>query len=282
MAAYQLGHIDAVWDPIFDLGTVHVLDSEVSKMFPVSDAGLGAAIYLLEVLMTVMGDPRRWRTMPWMVAFFAILVVPLGVTSIVLVILQPLAVGAWCTLCLVAAIAMLVMVPLTLDEVVAMGQFLVQEHQRGTSWWRAFWLGWNQPEGLEARPAHPTDSTVPVASVWGVGLPWTLVVSAVLGGWLLLAPAVFGTEGTPLADSDRLVGSLVITWAMIALADVARPVRFLNVPLGVWLVISPFILPGAGGAALWNAVLAGVLLTALSFPRGTIGEQYGTWDRFLR
>lgn len=35
--------------------------------------------------------------MPWMVAFFGILVVPLGIVSITLIILQALAVGAWCT-----------------------------------------------------------------------------------------------------------------------------------------------------------------------------------------
>jgi hypothetical protein len=69
--------------------------------------------------------------MPWMVTFFGILAVPLGVTSIVLVILQPLSVGAWCTICLATALAMLIMIPLTLDEVVAMGQFLAQSRREG-------------------------------------------------------------------------------------------------------------------------------------------------------
>ena len=49
-------------------------------------------------------------SMHYLVAFFGFLVVPLGVVSIVLVILQPLAVGAWCTLCLVTAVAMLLMI----------------------------------------------------------------------------------------------------------------------------------------------------------------------------
>ncbi|MEJ7793846.1 MAG: hypothetical protein WKF65_17945 [Gaiellaceae bacterium] len=35
-----------------------------------------------------MGGTNRWRTMPWMVLMFFILVVPLGIVSIVLVILQ--------------------------------------------------------------------------------------------------------------------------------------------------------------------------------------------------
>jgi hypothetical protein len=82
LAAYQLGYIDSVWDPFFVNGTKQVLESEVSRAWPISDAGLGAVAYMLEALSGYMGDVRRWRTMPWMVAMFGFLVVPLGVTSI--------------------------------------------------------------------------------------------------------------------------------------------------------------------------------------------------------
>ena len=73
-----------------------------------------------------MGDPRRWRTMPWMVALFGFMVVPLGIVSVVLIMLQPVVVGAWCTFCLLSALFMLIMVALSLDEVIAMLQFLLQ------------------------------------------------------------------------------------------------------------------------------------------------------------
>lgn len=279
MAAYQLGHIPTAWDPFFGQGTERILTSEVSRMFPVSDAGLGASVYLLEVLMTYMGGPRRWRTMPWMVTFFGILVVPLGVTSIVLVIMQPLAVGTWCTVCLVAALAMLVMVPLTLDEVLAMLQFLGRSRDEGASLWRTFWLGGNQPEGLEARPTRPVDTTRPEAAVWGLSVPWTLVASAVLGAWLMAAPDVLGSTG-PAASSDRVVGSLVVTVAMVAFAEVARPVRWLNVLFGAWLVAAPWLL-GAVGAARWSDVVVGLLLVALSLPRGPVRDRYGGWGRYI-
>jgi hypothetical protein len=45
-----------------------------------------------------MGSPARWYTMPWMVMFFGILVIPLGLVHILLVISQPVVVGEWCTL----------------------------------------------------------------------------------------------------------------------------------------------------------------------------------------
>ena len=92
---------------------------------------------------------------------------------------------------------------------------------------------------------------------------------------------VLGTEGL-LANSDHLVGALVITVAVCAMAEVARPLRFLNTLLGLWLVAAPWLLPGAEGAAAWNDVAVGFLILGLSLPRGRRGaEHYGSWDRYV-
>ncbi|MBW3538660.1 MAG: vitamin K epoxide reductase, partial [Planctomycetes bacterium] len=74
LAAFQLGYITKVWDPFFGFstGTEKVLNSNMSHMWPISDAGLGAISYTFEFLMGYMGSPARWRTMPWMVAFFGV------------------------------------------------------------------------------------------------------------------------------------------------------------------------------------------------------------------
>ncbi|MGH6886603.1 MAG: vitamin K epoxide reductase family protein, partial [Geminicoccales bacterium] len=114
LSAYQMGHVDGVWEPFFggggDLnGTETIITSDVSKAWPIPDGGLGAVSYMFEVLMGVMGDRRRWRTMPWMVVLFGIVVVPLGVVSIYFIIIQPIVIGTYCTLCLLAALAMLIM-----------------------------------------------------------------------------------------------------------------------------------------------------------------------------
>jgi hypothetical protein len=141
LAAYQLGHVSYPWDPFFGDGTRRVLDSQVSKAFPISDAGLGAVSYMIEALSGFMGGANRWRTMPWMVLMFGVLVVPLGIVSIVLVMLQPVAVGAWCTLCLITTAAMLMMISPAVDELVAMGQFLAGARREGKPLWRTFWVG---------------------------------------------------------------------------------------------------------------------------------------------
>jgi uncharacterized membrane protein len=280
MAAYQLRHIGTAWDPFFGDSTRRVLDSDISKMFPISDAGLGALSYVLEMLMGFMGDKARWRTMPWMVTFFGILVVPLGTVSIVLIILQPLAVGAWCSLCLLAAIAMLAMIPATLDEVVAMLQFLIQAKRDGKPLWRTFWLG-GTIEGEKEDRLTPFDWSRPLAMFtdWIVS-NWNLLLSIALGVWLMFAPAVFGTSGRA-ADSDHLVGALIVTFAAIAIAEVGRAMRFINILFGAWLVVAPWLLAGFFAGATWSDMASGVALILLSLPRGRVRGRYGSWERFI-
>jgi hypothetical protein len=283
LAAFQLGYIEAIWEPFFGPGTVEVLRSEVSRAFPVSDAGLGAAAYTLEVLMAAMGGKTRWRTMPWMVTIFFILIVPLGVTSIVLVILQPVAVGWWCTLCLATALIMLLMIPFTVDELVATGQFLRASRRQGKSLWRTFWVGGtlDQENRDERTPEYgaPIARLAPAAA-WGVTMPWTLLVCTALGIWLMLAPTLFGIEHWA-AHSNHLTGALVITVSVIVMAEVIRAGRFLNLLFGTWIIAAPWLLVGATLNFKLNNAVVGILLILFSLPRGPVRERYGAWDRLI-
>jgi hypothetical protein len=230
---------------VFGNGTILILTSEVSKTFPVVDSGLGAFIYLIELLSGFMGDPRRWRTMPWMVSLFGFLVVRLGIVSVVLVMLQPVAVGAWCTFCLISALFMLIVVALSLDEVIAMIQFLVQTRRAGKSVWRTFWLGGNAL-GDQFTPRRP-EMTQLREMFFGMTVPWNLLVSAALGGWLMAAPSIFHIHG-PGAHSDQILGALVVSVAIIAFAEVARTARYINVALALAIIVLPWLL---GGARHW-------------------------------
>jgi hypothetical protein len=248
----------------------------------VADGGVGAMSYMAEILMGAMGGRSRWRTMPWMVLLFCIVVVPLGVVSIYFIIIQPIEIGTWCTICLMAGAAMVAMIPFALDELVAMGQFLVWNTRRGRPFWRAFFRGDALPggtkdphAGLDAGPLRAFAS-----AARGVNLPWTLAASMLLGAWLTLSRLTFGTE-PPLAD-DYLVGALVITTAAIATAEVTRPLRFINVGFGLWLIATPWLLGGAPVAGQASDVLVGLALVWLSLPRGPRSRgHYGGWDRLI-
>ncbi|UHQ99269.1 vitamin K epoxide reductase family protein (plasmid) [Natrinema zhouii] len=282
MAAYQLGYIDAAWDPLYGSGTEQILTSNVSKAFPVSDAGLGAVAYAVEALMGFMGDRRRWRTMPWMVTFFGVVVIPLGFIQVLLVISQPILVGTWCTLCLLSAFGMLWMISLTVDEVVAMGQYLVRRMRQGDTLWTAFWMGGTISEdesGVDETSTRPIGDSPVSEPFWGVSIPWTLLAAMVIGVWLMLSPTLFGTTGL-MADSSHLVGSLVVSFTVIATGEPARAVRFLNIPLAMWIIVAPWLFDGVPMIAAINAVVAGILVILLSVPRGPIADRYSGWERY--
>lgn len=288
LTAYQLGHIDSVWEPFFSgqqgkNGTEYIITSDVSRAWPIADAGLGAISYMLEFLMGAMGTANRWRTMPWMVTFFFILVVPLGGVSIFFITIQPIMIGTYCTLCLIAAAAMLVMIPLTIDEFAAMTQYMARSLRAGRPLMRTFFkggpdLGDKEKGKIEA----PRTARAQIAaSAWGVTLPWSLIATCVVGVVLMLSPLLFGAEGA-MANSDHLVGALMITIAGVATAEIARSLRFFNVLLGLWLVLAPWVLANVTPGQGWYAIVAGALAISLSLPRGRRSDHhYGSWDRFL-
>jgi hypothetical protein len=62
---------------------------------------------------------------------------------------------------------------------------------------------------------------------------------------------------------------------------VARPLRFLNVILGIALIGAPWMFDGGSLLADWCGVAAGVALFALSIPRGAVRNQYGRFSRYI-
>ncbi|MCH9626505.1 MAG: hypothetical protein S4CHLAM2_01270 [Chlamydiales bacterium] len=281
MASFQLHYIDYVWDPFFGMGTEKVITSMISREFPVPDAGLGAMAYSLEAIMGAKGGVRRWHTMPWIVVVFGILVVPLGFVSITLVMLQPIAVGAWCGLCLIIATCMLIMLALTVDEVLAVCQYLKRVRQEKKPFWRVFFLGSEYAEdSVDTRtPAfHNSPWSVIKGMFWGVRIPWNLFLTALIGAWLLFCNNIIGFKGI-LADTTDVCGALIVVFSIIAWAEVIRAVRYINILVAICFGISPFVLPGATPLLMWHAVIVAAIVIVLSIFRGKIKEKYGSWDK---
>jgi uncharacterized membrane protein len=146
MALYQWRLIDDVWDPIFGEQTRLVLDSEVSEQmrrwFRIPDAALGAFAYLGDLVFGLAGSTRRWQYRPWLVLLFGLDVIPLGIVSVGLVVMQGAVVGAWCFLCLVTALISLVLIVLAYDEVWSSLTYLGRVWRKTRNVrvvWDAFW-----------------------------------------------------------------------------------------------------------------------------------------------
>jgi uncharacterized membrane protein len=146
MALYQWRLTAGVWDPVFHDQTRQVLDSETSEQMRywmlIPDAALGAFGYFSEAILGLAGSTRRWQYRPWMVILFGVDVIPLGLVSVVLVILQGTVVGAWCFLCLITAGISVLLVYCAYDEVWSSITYLHRVWRRSRSMsvvWSTFW-----------------------------------------------------------------------------------------------------------------------------------------------
>ena len=294
LAAYQLEHIPTAVDPFFAgavadprNGTEEIITSWVSKAWPVSDAAVGGYTYLLEIVIGFAGSTLRWRTMPWLVVLFGLMIAPLGITTIFFIIIQPVLLGTWSTLALLGAVAVLVQIPYSLDELLATLQFLRRRAKAGQNWLRIFFVG-DTDEGRAVDATkfpdefdRPARTVLKTAMLGGVSLPWNLALSALsaLLGLALLFTPLLGVQGT-LAHTHHVIGSLVLTVVSISAAEVARPVRFLNMLLGIALAASAPMLQADLPTTVLT-LLVGAALIGLCVRRGPIVERYGEWSRFV-
>ncbi|MEZ5650748.1 MAG: NAD-dependent epimerase/dehydratase family protein [Burkholderiaceae bacterium] len=319
LAAYQLEHVDGVWEPFFagsptdpQNGTEEIITSSVSQAWPVPDAALGAYTYALEILTGIVGSRTRWRTMPWLVLLFGLMIVPLGIVSITFIIIQPIVIGTWSTLALIAAAAMLIQIPYSLDELLAVAQFMKRRIKAGKPWLRVFLFGDTDDEqparaDTPSRPApacreHRTQADGKAGDAaasgytpgafdrpahvvlfdmvsGGVNLPWNLALAALIAIALMFSRLTVGAADG-IANADHLLGSLSLTVIALACAEPARILRLLLIPLGFGLCIVPFVYE-TSTLHLALDVAFGLALIALSLRRGRITQRYGEWQRFL-
>lgn len=139
LSLFQFGLVARVWEPFFGDGSRAILTSSVSRVLPIPDAALGCIGYIVDAVTGVIGGRARWRRMPWIVVLFGLAVGPLGAISILLVVMQPVLFGEFCTLCLFTAFISVLMIGPALDELLASLQHLKRVRVNGGSVWHAFW-----------------------------------------------------------------------------------------------------------------------------------------------
>jgi hypothetical protein len=211
-------------------------------------------------------------------------VIPLGAVSIGFIMIQPVMLGALCALCMVQALVTVILIPFSIDEVLATMQFLMRSYRAGRPFWRTLFMGgagFAEQKDASQRLDLPFAKLASEFATGGVQYPWTLVASSAIGAAMLATPLIVHTE-PPLYFSDHVAGCLIFAISVTALAEPARLLRLLNVPVGLWLAASPFFLSGGTLASGTVDLVAGLGLLALSLPRGARSEeQYGGWNRFI-
>lgn len=95
----------------------------------------------------------------------------------------------------------------------------------------------------------------------------------------MVCPAIFKFDKIA-ADNNHITGPLVITFAIVAIWEINRNVRWFNAVAGLWLILSPFVLNfTSAGRAI--DIVAGLAVIGLSLFKGTIKNNYGGGWRSL-
>lgn len=100
------------------------------------------------------------------------------------------------------------------------------------------------------------------------------VINALLGVWLMAAPAALGYSGAPRIN-DLIVGPIAASLATIAIWDVCRSLGKANMALGAWLLLAPWVLSYDALQATLNSSAAGILLAVSALLSGGPTGRYG-------
>jgi hypothetical protein len=112
---------------------------------------------------------------------------------------------------------------------------------------------------LDAREAAMAMMTFSAPRQWEDWASW------VLGFWLLLSPwTLHFEEQTAATENAVIVGFVLVLAEVVTLTAFQLWEEWINVALGAWLVVSPWLLRGVGPAATTNFLLVGILVIALA------------------
>jgi SPW repeat len=99
------------------------------------------------------------------------------------------------------------------------------------------------------------------------GTVWTNLVLAI---WVIISPFVLAFPSSRAIWNNVATGVVVGILAIIRLSvRQQRGWSWINVLLGIWLIISPFVLGFVAGAALWNDVVLGIIIAAMALNNAT-------------
>ena len=89
------------------------------------------------------------------------------------------------------------------------------------------------------------------------------LVNVLLGFWIIISPFVLVMHALKTISNNVITGILVGVLAIIRWGMDRPGWSWTNLFLGIWLVISPFVLV-VGNVAMWHNVILGILVAALA------------------
>jgi hypothetical protein len=95
---------------------------------------------------------------------------------------------------------------------------------------------------------------------------WQDMINLIIGAWLFFSPWLlqYATGGTPAWDA-YILGAAIVVFAAWALFAPQAWEEWTNLVLGLWLIVSPWVLGFSSQyAATWNMVIVGLVVVIFS------------------
>jgi hypothetical protein len=109
-------------------------------------------------------------------------------------------------------------------------------------------------------------------------MKWASWVNVILGAWLIISPWTMGYRTGASTAEDVILGAAVIIVALVSMAAMSTAGAWVNVILGIWIIIAPWVLGYAhartGGPI--NEVITGVLVVVFALLRLASGQRLVT------
>ena len=95
---------------------------------------------------------------------------------------------------------------------------------------------------------------------------WQDVINLLVGLWLIISPWAVSYSGDERAMANAVIfGIIVAVLSVAALTAFQEWEEWINALIGIWLIISPWVLGFSGdNAAMQNLVVAGIIVLVLS------------------
>lgn len=107
---------------------------------------------------------------------------------------------------------------------------------------------------------------------------WEDWTNLALGAWLFFSPFIMGyTQNQGAAWNAYTLGIMLGVFTIWALASPEAWEEWIDSALGLWLVVSPWILGfSSQTGATWNAVIVGLVVLGISLEATRAGRQAPT------
>ena len=108
---------------------------------------------------------------------------------------------------------------------------------------------------------------------------WQDGANLVLGAWLFASPWILGYSHTLFGWNAYLMGAAIMLFAVLAAYMPNAWEEVINILIGVWLVLSPFVLAPVPTELSLHTVCVGILATAFAIWAMTNDQRvYKRWE----